>query len=215
MKKSGVEKEIKKIDMKNVLKDSVDMSVAYLSHQQWSSGATEILSSVLSGEPVSSIRKSRMRGNIWDDFKEITGEQIKNLNAKNFFTYRYKKFNFNLKTQGNAKTVHDQIFAKVSKETWIPVDMLKAIVYTESRFDANSNKWNPGTQYKGLMQLGKDARIKYNVTDPYNAEANMRAGVKVIKENMSPKLVWLANNLKTQWIAKVLWPNAVSGKDQA
>jgi hypothetical protein len=29
-------------------------------------------------------------------------------------------------------------------------------------------------QYKGLMQLGKD-RTKHNVTDPYNAEANMRA----------------------------------------
>ncbi len=204
--KVAIKKSVER-NMNVPIKDSVDMSVAYLSHQQWSSGAEQILNAVLYGKPLSSEILKNMKWNIWKDFKDYTWFTKANMNAKNFFTYRYKKFNFNLETQWNAKTVHDQVFAKVSKETWIAIPLLKAIVYTESGFDANANKWK-STQYKWLMQLWSDARKMYGVSNPFDPYQNMIWGIKTIKGNMNSKLVGLSNNLKSQWVAKVLWSNA-------
>lgn len=204
--KAAIKKSVER-NMNIPIKDSVDMSVAYLSHQQWSFGAEQILNSVLFGKKLPAEILKNMKWNIWKDFKELTGMPKSSVNAKTFFNYRYKKFNYNLETQWNAKTIHDEVFARVSKETWISVPLLKAIVYTESRFDANANKWK-STQYKWLMQLWKDVRKTYGISNPFDPYQNMIWGVKTIKGNMNSKLIGLSNNLKSQWIAKVLGSNS-------
>lgn len=65
-----------------------------------------------------------------------------------------------------------------SDRTGVPVSLLIALAYTESRYKPRAVS-HAGA--KGLMQLMPVITKKYGVTDPFNAHQSALAGAKVLK----------------------------------
>src|SRR5579864_10105 len=66
----------------------------------------------------------------------------------------------------------------------IDPNVLKGFVSVESSGDPRSNINNPGTQYKGLLQMGREEWARHgDGGDIYNPEQHMQAGAKLMEEN--------------------------------
>ena len=194
----------RKVDLSHI-NNPIDMTIAYLWHQQWRGWLESILKNIVYGTPLSSKIRSHLPGNVGGDWQKYAWTSRKNLNAKTFFWYRHNKLSDNLQTQWYKKTVFENAAEKVAKETGISLPLLKAIVFTES--------WNvvhnDVGQYKWLMALWKDARSENWVKNPFDPYQNMLWWAKLISKN-TKGLEWLSNIIKTQWLAKILWPD-ISG----
>ena len=189
----------RKIDLSHI-NNPIDMTIAYLWHQQWRGWIESILRNIVYGTPLSSKIRSHLPGNVGSDWQKYAWTSRKNLNAKTFFWYRHNKLSDNLQTQWYKKTEFENAAEKVAKETGISLPLLKAIVFTES--------WNvvhnDVGQYKWLMALWKDARSENWVKNPFDPYQNMLWWAKLISKN-TKGLEWLSSIIKTQWVAKILW----------
>lgn len=67
----------------------------------------------------------------------------------------------------------EEMFARASQVTGVPVDLLKAVAKTESDFDPNCVS-SAGAM--GIMQLMPCNVEEYGVTDPFDPEQNIMAG---------------------------------------
>ena len=76
-------------------------------------------------------------------------------------------------------TPYDALMTEFARQHHLPTSLIRAMVKTESGFNryAVSPK---GAQ--GLMQLLPDVSARYNVSDPYNARENIRAGTAYFRE---------------------------------
>lgn len=77
-----------------------------------------------------------------------------------------------------AKTMED-IFTQASQTYQIPKNLLTAIAYAESNFDANAVS-HCGAQ--GVMQLMPQTARSLGVTDSFDAEQNIMGGAKYIRQ---------------------------------
>jgi soluble lytic murein transglycosylase-like protein len=67
---------------------------------------------------------------------------------------------------------------KASVATGIEEYMLRAVAWTESRFDVNATS---GVGAMGLMQLMPETAESLGVTDPYDPVQNARGGAKMLR----------------------------------
>lgn len=72
----------------------------------------------------------------------------------------------------------DEIFARASQETGVPVNLLKAVAKAESDFDPNVVS-HAGAM--GVMQLMPENCQTLGVTDPFDAEQNILGGAKHLR----------------------------------
>lgn len=76
----------------------------------------------------------------------------------------------------------ESAIVKAAKQYGVDPDMLRAFVAIESNGDPNSNRTKK-TQYKGLMQIGRDEWSKFGQGDIYNADDNIAAGARLLADN--------------------------------
>ena len=85
---------------------------------------------------------------------------------------------------GKAKTTEKEwqrIIRKASAAYGLPEDLISAVIYTESRFQADAVS-PKGAQ--GAMQIMPDTQKHLGLCDPYDAEANVMAGCAYLKEQL-------------------------------
>lgn len=85
-------------------------------------------------------------------------------------------------TAATQKTAFDDIIQKASDTYGIPVKMIKAVIKQESGFNTNATS---GAGAAGLMQLMPATAASLGVTDSYNAEQNIMAGTKYLKQMLN------------------------------
>jgi len=76
----------------------------------------------------------------------------------------------------------EQAIVSASKKYGVDPDMLRAFVAIESNGDPNSNR-DKKTQYKGLMQIGRNEWQQFGDGDIYNAKDNIEAGARLLSDN--------------------------------
>ena len=85
---------------------------------------------------------------------------------------------------GKAKTTAEdwqRIIRKASAAYGLPEDLISAVIYTESRFQADAVSPR-GAQ--GAMQIMPGTQKHLGLYDPYDAEANVMAGCAYLKEQL-------------------------------
>ncbi|MBO6002953.1 MAG: lytic transglycosylase domain-containing protein [Mailhella sp.] len=85
---------------------------------------------------------------------------------------------------GKAKTTAEdwkRIISKASAAYGLPEDLISAIIYAESRFQADAVSPR-GAQ--GAMQIMPGTQKHLGLYDPYDAEANVMAGCAYLKEQL-------------------------------
>ena len=80
---------------------------------------------------------------------------------------------------GGSSTKYDALIQKYSKEYGVDPNLVKAVMKQESQFDPKAT--SPAGA-KGLMQLMPATASSLGVTNPYDAEQNIKAGVKYLKQ---------------------------------
>ncbi|MBQ0139286.1 MAG: lytic transglycosylase domain-containing protein [Kurthia sp.] len=85
-------------------------------------------------------------------------------------------------TSAGQKTAYDDIIKKASDTYGIPEKMIKAVIKQESGFDTNATS---GVGAAGLMQLMPATATSLGVTDSYDAEQNIMAGTKYLKQMLN------------------------------
>ena len=137
-----------------------------------------------------------------DSLKYYTDEWLKTftastkyavLNNKYFKTkhssiYLDKK---NLPSRGGRLSPYDDIIKKYAKELGWDWRLLASMIYQESRFNPKTVSW-AGAQ--GLMQLMPATAERFNLTKPFNPEANIKAGVGFLK--------WIEKQFKDEGMAE-------------
>ena len=78
----------------------------------------------------------------------------------------------------NLSSKFDEIIERISSEEEIDVNLIKCIIKAESDFQPDAVS-SAGAM--GLMQLMKATADVYNVSDPFDPEENVKAGVKHFK----------------------------------
>jgi membrane-bound lytic murein transglycosylase F len=84
----------------------------------------------------------------------------------------------NLPNRGGRLSPYDDIIKKYAKELGWDWRLLASMIYQESRFNPKTVSW-AGAQ--GLMQLMPTTAKRFNLTKPFNPEANIKAGVEFLK----------------------------------
>ncbi len=85
---------------------------------------------------------------------------------------------------GKSKTTANEwqrIIRKASAAYGLPEDLISAVIYTESRFQADAVSPR-GAQ--GAMQIMPGTQKHLGLHDPYDAEANVMAGCAYLKEQL-------------------------------
>jgi Transglycosylase SLT domain len=76
----------------------------------------------------------------------------------------------------------DRAIVRAAKQYGVDPDLLRGFVAIESNGDPNSNR-DKKTQYKGLMQIGRAEWSKFGQGDIYNADDNIAAGARLLRDN--------------------------------
>ena len=102
------------------------------------------------------------------------------LNNKYFKTkhssfYKDKK---NLPSRGGRLSPYDKIIKKYAKELGWDWRLLASMIYQESRFNPNTVSWAGA---KGLMQLMPATAARFDLENPFDPEASIKAGVGFLK----------------------------------
>jgi len=121
--------------------------------------------------------------NNWlDKFKKTKKYAI--LTNKYFKTHKNSFYtdSKNLPIRGGRLSPYDDIIKEQAKELDWDWHLLAAVIYKESRFNSKAESWAGA---KGLLQLMPAAAKKFGLTDPFNAEQNIKAGAKYFKYLMS------------------------------
>lgn len=121
--------------------------------------------------------------NNWlDKFKKTKKYAV--LTNKYFKTHKNSFYtdSKNLPIRGGHLSPYDDIIKEQAKELDWDWHLLAAVIYKESRFNPKAESWAGA---KGLLQLMPTAAKKFGLTDPFNAEQNIKAGVKYFKYLMS------------------------------
>jgi len=102
------------------------------------------------------------------------------LNNKYFKTTHssFYKDKRNLPNRGGHLSPYDKIIKKYAKELDWDWRLLASMIYQESRFNPKTVSW---TGAEGLMQLMPTTAARFNLKNPFNPEANIRAGVRFLK----------------------------------
>lgn len=85
-------------------------------------------------------------------------------------------------TSVGQKTSYDEIIKKAADTYGIPEKMIKAVIKQESGFDPNATS---GVGAAGLMQLMPATAASLGVTNSYDAEQNIMAGTKYLKQMLN------------------------------
>lgn len=85
-------------------------------------------------------------------------------------------------TSSGQKTDYDDIIKKASDTYGIPEKMIKAVIKQESGFNTNATS---GAGAAGLMQLMPATATSLGVTNSYDAEQNIMAGTKYLKQMLN------------------------------
>lgn len=88
-------------------------------------------------------------------------------------------FQPNISTSENNQ--YNDLILKYAKQYDVDPNFVKAVIKQESRFNPNAGS---GAGAKGLMQLMPATASSYGVTDVCNPEQNIKAGVKILSENL-------------------------------
>ena len=103
------------------------------------------------------------------DFSAVLSQQITSiLPAKQI----------NLETKQNFNTIIDEMSSKYN----VPANLIKAVIKTESNFNAKATS-HAGAQ--GLMQLMPATGRSLGVVDPFNPKQNIEAGTKYLSQMLN------------------------------
>ena len=115
-----------------------------------------------------------------------------------------------------------KLFCEAGTESRVPATLLAAIAYQESRYkaDAIGPTTKAGWQARGVMQLSPAVLGKYNVTDPFDARANIRAAARWVRnltlagdhntDSVIAAYFWGLSNVNRYASAKKAWPAQVT-----
>ena len=90
---------------------------------------------------------------------------------------------------GEAAVPYGDIIEKYSKEQGVDARLVRAMIQVESAYNQGARS-RKGAM--GLMQLMPETARQYSVSDPYDPESNIQAGVKYLKTLLSRMPVDLA-----------------------
>jgi Transglycosylase SLT domain len=189
------------LDMSEIIKDDVDAFIAYLSHQQWATGAKDILDAVLFGKSITTTRFNNMRGNVWDDYKPNYGT----LSPQWFVKYRFKKLKQKMNAWTSKASKYDEIFNTIGEKTKVSAELIKWIAYAESTLK-NEAKW----KFRWLMQLSSSVAATHGVKDRLDPYQNVLWGLKYMKANLLERqwkytLLQYWDLIRDRWKDVVLW----------
>jgi len=117
-------------------------------------------------------------GNVGKDFNKVFGTDY---TPGNFLKYWQAKFNASYNT-AVSNTSLDSIFQKAIAKYPVPIEYLRFICYTESRFKSTAGN----LQYKGLFSIsqGQFNQVYPNDYDIYDPLKNSVVGAKITREAM-------------------------------
>ena len=84
----------------------------------------------------------------------------------------------NLPSRGGRLSPYDDIIKKYAKELNWDWRLLASMIYQESRFNPKTISWAGA---EGLMQMMPATAKRFNLTEPFNPDDNIRAGVEFLK----------------------------------
>ena len=82
-------------------------------------------------------------------------------------------------TVAGGENAYDDLINKYSAQYGVEPELVKAVMKQESRFNPNAKSKKNA---KGLMQLIPATAEQYGVTNPYDPEQSIRAGVQMLSE---------------------------------
>ena len=149
---------------------------------------------------------SRNEGEIGDTFTlskktEETTQSSKTETQKSTIKNPVKDDSHNISRLSNKdSTQYNNLINKYSEQYGVDPNFVKAVIKQESRF--NPRATGISTKYgraRGLMQLMPDTAKQYGVTDLYNPEQNIKAGVQLLSDlskqyNGNKKMILAAYN---------------------
>jgi soluble lytic murein transglycosylase-like protein len=121
-----------------------------------------------------------LRARVDDAIASLTNGQATATDLKAFRDVSRKKYSSDTIVRGNVR----QLIAAIAREEGVPVSTATKIAWLESRFEPLAVS---PTGARGVFQLTTIAindiyqRGGYRVRDPFNAEDNIRGGIKYIK----------------------------------
>lgn len=89
------------------------------------------------------------------------------------------KNNPNAKLSAKDTTQYDSLITKYAKQSGVDPNLVKAVIWQESKFDKNAKS---GAGAKGLMQLMPDTAKEMGVTNPNDPEQSIQGGTKYLKK---------------------------------
>lgn len=113
------------------------------------------------------IKKEDSKAKILSDSSSTTTPQNGAPFQPNISTTEYNQYN--------------DLILKYAEQYDVDPNLVKAVIKQESRFNPNAGS---GAGAKGLMQLMPATASSYGVTDVCNPEQNIKAGVKILSENL-------------------------------
>ena len=111
------------------------------------------------------------------DFKKT--RKFAHLRSKYFTTKKnsfYTDSDF-IPVRGGQLSPYDELFKKYAQEIDWDWRLLAAVIYQESRFNAEVTSWAGAM---GLMQIMPTPATKFGLSAPYDPEENIKAGVKYL-----------------------------------
>lgn len=114
------------------------------------------------------------------------------------------------------------IITAAATEARVPGTLIAAIAYQESRYDAAAvgPVTKAGWQARGIMQLSPAVLAKYQVTDPFDVQQNVRAAARWLRllylagdhntDSVVAAYFWGLSNVNKYQEAKRRWPAQVT-----
>lgn len=116
-----------------------------------------------------------------DIISTLSGISLEDLDINNYSSYlnSVKLNNISSSSENSDMVEICSLVEKYSSEYNIDPKLVLAVIETESNYDTTAVS---SAGAKGLMQLMDSVCTDYNVSNPYNAEQNIRAGVNLLSD---------------------------------
>lgn len=116
-----------------------------------------------------------------DKLNVLTGVNLEDLPMNTYSAYAnsYAVSGSSELTSSTGSASIDSLIEKYSSLYNVDANLVKAVIQTESNFNPNVTS---SAGAKGLMQIMDCISTEYNVTNPYDPEQNIRAGVNLLSD---------------------------------